>query len=102
MPYRPGMARYGLPYHDLPGIATVDDLKDPASARRMGEAVHERMGRGDVAANLGAASLVANAYLMTGDERYRDWVVEYVDGWVERARANDWIQLENGQWTRKS
>jgi hypothetical protein len=21
---------------------------------------------------------------------------------LERARANDWIQLENGQWTRKS
>jgi hypothetical protein len=95
MPYRPGMARYGLPYHDLPGIATVEDLQDTVKARRMGEAVHERMGRGDVAANLGAVSLVANACLLTGDERYRRWVVAYVGAWVERARANGGLLPDN-------
>ncbi|HEY3107185.1 MAG TPA: hypothetical protein VGL23_00430 [Chloroflexota bacterium] len=95
MPYRPGSARYGLPYDDVPGVASFDDLKDPALAVRMGQAMHARMGRGDVAANLGVTSLVANAYLLTGDERYRRWVIDYVDAWVERARANGGLLPDN-------
>jgi hypothetical protein len=83
-----GMARYGLPFHDVPGITQYDDLKEPALARRMGTAMQQRMGRGDVPANLAATSLVANAYLLTGDERYRQWVVVYAGAWVERARRN--------------
>jgi hypothetical protein len=89
------MARYGLPYHDVPGIATYDDLKDPVLARRMGEVMYERMGRGDVAANLAVTSLVSNAYLLTGDEKYRRWVLEYVDAWVERARQNGGLLPDN-------
>ena len=34
-----GMATYGLPFEDLPGIATIEDLKDPEKARRMGRAM---------------------------------------------------------------
>lgn len=83
-----GMARYGLPYHDLPGIRAYDDLKDPALARRMGAAMQERMGRGDVATNLFVTSLVTNAALLTGDPRYRAWVAAYVDAWRARAAAN--------------
>jgi len=81
-----GMARYGLPYTDVPGVRSYDDLKDPALARRMGEAMQTRMGRGDVVGNLAATSLIANAYLLTGDEKYRRWVVDYVEAWVDRAR----------------
>jgi hypothetical protein len=95
MQYRPGSARYGLPYHDVPGVATFEDLKDPVLAGRMGQVMHGRMGRGDVAANLGVTSLVANAFLLTGDERYRRWVIDYVDGWVERARANGGLLPDN-------
>ena len=67
----PGMRVYGLPFNDLPGIDHYDDLEDPAKARRMGQAMNERMGRGDVAGNLIVTSLVANAYLLTGEEKYR-------------------------------
>ncbi len=83
-----GMARYGLPFHDVPGITSYDDLKDPALARRMGEAMRDRMGKGDVATNLCVTSLVTNAHLLTGDEKYRRWVVDYVDAWRGRAAAN--------------
>ena len=41
-----GMRPYGLPYEDVPGVNHYDDLKDPELARRMGEAMEERMGRG--------------------------------------------------------
>jgi len=46
------------------------------------------MSRGDVAPNLGITSLLTNAYLLTGDDKYRAWVLEYVDAWVERAHRN--------------
>lgn len=91
----PGMRVYGLPYHDLDGIEQYDDLQDPENARRMGQAMHERMGQGDVAGNLIATSLVANAYLMTGEEKYRNWIVEYVDAWWARARANGGLLPDN-------
>ncbi|MGH2347341.1 MAG: hypothetical protein ACRDG4_19100, partial [Chloroflexota bacterium] len=84
-PWTAGMRPYGLPYADVPGVREYDDLKDPALARRMGEAMQDRMGRGDVAANLCVTSLVANAFLLTGDEKYRRWVVDYIDGWQARA-----------------
>ena len=61
----------------------------------MGAVMQERMGKGDVAANLGVTSLVTNAYLLTGDAKYRRWVVEYVDAWVERARQNGGLLPDN-------
>lgn len=83
-----GMEPYGLPYDDVPGIRGYADLKDPGLARRMGQAMQERMGRGDVVANLAATTLVTNAFLLTGDDTYRRWVIDYVDAWIERARLN--------------
>ena len=93
--YSPGMAVYGLPFEDLDGIARYEDLKDPHKARRMGQAMKERMGRGDAAANLSVCSLIANAWLLTGDGRYRDWLTDYVGAWVDRARANGGILPDN-------
>jgi len=91
----PGMRVYGLPYHDFPEIQHYDDLQDPAKARRMGQAMHERMGKGDVAGNLIVTSLLANAYLMTGDAKYRHWIVDYVDVWRTRAQANGGLLPDN-------
>jgi hypothetical protein len=39
---------------------------------------------GDHPLNLGATILATNAYALTGDERYRDWTLEYVDAWKAR------------------
>lgn len=90
-----GMRVYGLPYSDVPGVAHYDDLHDPAKARQMGEVMQRRMGSGDVAGNLIVTSLVANAFLLTGEAKYRDWIVEYVDGWIARANANDGLLPDN-------
>jgi hypothetical protein len=73
------MERYSLPYFDIPGIATVQDLGDPAKAKAMGQAMYDRQSRGD---------LVTNAFLVSGEEKYRDWVVEYTDAWIERGKQN--------------
>ena len=44
---------------------------------------------GDNPMNLGATTLAFTAYALTGETKYRDWVLEYVDAWVERTEAND-------------
>ena len=82
------MERYSLPFFDLPGITSVQDLADPANAKAMGQALFDRWYKGDTPSNLSITSLMTNAFLLTGDGKYRDWVVEYTDAWHQRARDN--------------
>jgi hypothetical protein len=86
---------YGLPFYDVPGVEDYSDLKDPDNMKKMAEACHVRWTRGDVPANLAATSLVLNAYLCTGGQKYADWVKRYVDGWVRRTEENDGILPDN-------
>jgi len=46
---------------------------------------------GDHPQNLLATSLALNAFLLTGETRYRDWLLEYVDAWRERTILNNGI-----------
>jgi hypothetical protein len=39
--------------------------------------------------NLQSTTLALNAYLLTGEKRWRDWLLEYADAWVEHAEKND-------------
>ena len=91
----PGMRVYGLPFRDVPGIDHYDDLTDRAKARQMGQLMHERMGQGDVVGNLIVTSLITNAYLMTGQAKYRRWIQDYVDAWIARAAANGGLLPDN-------
>lgn len=43
---------------------------------------------GDHPMNMGATTLALSAYALTGETRYRDWILEYVDAWVERTESN--------------
>ena len=88
---------YPLPYLDVEGIDTVDDLLKPGMEEKMAETVIARMPRGDVACNLAVTSLVANAYLYGGDdgEKYKSWILEYVGAWMERTQQNDGILPDN-------
>lgn len=53
------------------------------------------MAKGDVPINLTATPLVANAFLYTGGESFKRWVVRYVEGWIERTRNNNGITPDN-------
>lgn len=44
---------------------------------------------GDHPLNLVATTLALNAYLVTGEEKYKRWLLEYVDAWRERMIANN-------------
>ncbi len=50
---------------------------------------------GDHPLNLGATTLALKAYMLTGEAKYRDWVLEYVDAWVERTKANNGLIPSN-------
>jgi hypothetical protein len=43
---------------------------------------------GDHPLNLLATSLVLNAWMLTHEEKYKTWLLEYVDAWRERTIAN--------------
>jgi hypothetical protein len=43
---------------------------------------------GDNYVNLGATTLGVTAFALTGEQRYRDWVVEYLDAWLDRTEQN--------------
>ncbi len=46
---------------------------------------------GDHPSNLSATTLALNAYMLTHDQKYKNWILEYVDAWRERAIANNGI-----------
>jgi len=68
---------------------------DPQLPERLGQAMSERQGKGDAVINLLATGLLTNAYVLTGQEKYREWVLEYTEAWVERARENGGIVPDN-------
>ncbi len=43
---------------------------------------------GDNFLNLAATNLALNAYMLTGEKKYRDWVLEYVGAWRQRTEKN--------------
>ena len=43
---------------------------------------------GDHFLNLPATTLPLDAYLVTGDAKYRRWIVDYMDAWLERMKRN--------------
>src|SRR5436190_16118618 len=46
---------------------------------------------GDHFLNLVATTLPLNAYLATKEEKYRQWLVEYMDAWLERMNKNNGV-----------
>ena len=50
-----------------------------------------RTAAGDNPLNLATTNLATCAYLLTGEKKYRDWVLEYAGAWRERTAANGGI-----------
>ena len=49
----------------------------------------------DIPVNLPVTGLLTNAYLYTGEEKYKQWVLDYVEAWMERIRQNRGIIPDN-------
>ncbi len=46
---------------------------------------------GDHCLNLVATTLPLNAYLLAQEEKYKKWILDYMDAWVARMKENGWI-----------
>jgi hypothetical protein len=46
---------------------------------------------GDHFLNLAATSLAMNAYLLAGEAKYKAWLLEYMDAWLDRMQQNGGI-----------
>ena len=76
---------YGFPLDWLVPTGAPEPAR--AADPRLTGAMTSLMGAGDTAVNLAATGLVMNAWVLTGDPRYRDWITQYVGAWRERAGA---------------
>jgi len=98
--HRPILAHYLAPYEDIEGADSSDphfkvDWTDAEMFGKVLEQINARMTRGDVPLNLSATSMVTNAYLYTGEEKYKQWVLDYLQAWVERRDRNGGIMPDN-------
>ena len=93
--HRPILSKYPLPFEDIPGVTDSSAWDDDEKFPLILDALNKRMMSGDVPLNLTSTSMIANAYLLTGDEKYKKWIADYVDGWQKRTEENNGILPDN-------
>jgi hypothetical protein len=94
--HRAVLANYPAPFEDIPGVAgPIADWNDDRVYAEILRLLNERQMRGDVPLNLSATSLMAHAHIWTGEERYRAWVLDYLEAWAERIAANGGVCPDN-------
>ncbi len=83
---------------------------DPKQREKIIKLFDEMIERCDTPTNLAATGLITNAYLYTGEEKYKKWVIDYVEAWMKRIEENNGIipdnigqtgkigEYRNGQW----
>jgi hypothetical protein len=81
----------------LPVVKKLDEgwEQDPVKREKIYKIYDDVVRRCDIPVNLGATALVTNAYLYTGDEKYKKWVLEYVEAWMQRIKDNNGILPDN-------
>ncbi|MDG2167844.1 MAG: hypothetical protein P8L44_07950 [Opitutales bacterium] len=46
---------------------------------------------GDHPQNMSSITLASNAYILTGEEKYKKWLLDYADAWLDRMKRNNGI-----------
>lgn len=97
--YRPGGVPRGFAQRSnlYPVVTNLEEdwYENPKRAEEIIRIFDEVVLNGDIPDNLAATGLVTNAYLYTGDDKYRKWVLEYTDAWMERTRSNNGVIPDN-------
>lgn len=96
--HREILDNYLPPFEDLPGIdpyGMKTPWSDDAMYAQILQRINERQSRGDVPLNLGASALMAHAFMYSGEDKYRAWVLEYLAAWQERTERNGGIIPDN-------
>ncbi len=94
--HRAVLAHYPAPFEDIPGVqGPIADWNDDRTYGEILKLLNERQMKCDVPLNLTSTSLITHAYAYTGDDRYRRWVLDYLQAWAERIAANGGICPDN-------
>ena len=108
-------ATYNLRYGHASLYPVIENLEpewheNPSRKAEIQALYDSTVTRTDVPVNLGATGLITNAYLYTGDKKYKKWVLDYVDAWMKRIDKNNGMlpdniglngeigEYRNGQW----
>jgi hypothetical protein len=108
-------ATYNLRYGHASLYPVVQDLEpewheNPIRKTEIQSIYDSLVTNTDVPVNLGITGLMTHAYLLTGEEKYKKWVLDYVEIWMDRIDQNNGIlpdnigrsgeigEYRNGQW----
>lgn len=87
----PVPGRFHLLHSEKGSVEMLDfEAEYPAMLAHIDDPVYESAA-GDNPLNLAATNLATIAYLLTGETKYRDWVLEYVGAWRSRTAENGGI-----------
>ena len=80
-----------------PAVQELEDRwwENPERAAEVTRLFNEIVLGSDSACNLASTGLVTHAYLLTGDDKYRHWVLDYVEAWMDRIAQNGGIIPDN-------
>ena len=70
-------------------------FENPARRKQIVELFDRLVLQCDTPNSLAATALVTNAYLYTGDDKYKQWVLDYTEAWMERTEKNGGICPDN-------
>ncbi|MBM3934612.1 MAG: hypothetical protein FJ319_09980 [SAR202 cluster bacterium] len=73
----------------------VDWWKSPARQAEIVGLFDKIVLQSDSSNNLGATALLTAAYMATGEDRYRQWVLDYIEAWMDRMKKNGGIMPDN-------
>ncbi|CAK4828127.1 unnamed protein product [Aphanomyces euteiches] len=94
--HRDVLDNYPPPFEDIPSVpGPLCQWTDNRIYGEVLDRINSRMAKGDVPLNLTSTSLITHAYLYTGEQKYRDWVLEYLGAWRERTSRNNGITPDN-------
>jgi hypothetical protein len=91
---------YHAPFEDMKTSAFEEGTRmcnwsDPEVFDEVVLLMNQRTTRGDVPLNLNASGQMTHAFMYSGDESLRTWVLEYMAVWHARAKANGGIMPDN-------
>ena len=99
------LSEYPVPFDDLDvptemkpwrgEVLPCANWEDDDVYAKILEALNTRQMRSDVPLNLTATSLVAHAFMYTGDDVYRTWVLDYLGAWADRIQENGGLCPDN-------
>jgi hypothetical protein len=96
--HREILENYLPPFEDLPGVDPYQ-MKAPWLDNQMYsliiKKINERIAKGDVPVNLTSTGLMTHAFMYEGEAKYKEWVLEYLQAWVDRTALNNGIIPDN-------